>query len=245
MEKGKLFIVGIGPGGREEMTPRAAAAIAASHVVAGYPPYLKLLGTLTEGKQTITTGMGGEVERCRQAAEAAAAGQTVSLISSGDAGIYGMAGIALQVVASQNMNIEVEVVPGITAASTAAGLLGAPLMHDFAVISLSDLLTPWPLIKKRLKLAAQGDFVIVLYNPRSRGRTQQFTEAVDILLQHLEGNTPVGVVRNGGRAGEEFSITELAKLSDHPVDMHSTVIVGNSQTYTWQNKMITPRGYEL
>lgn len=245
MQKGKLFVVGIGPGGEEEMTPRAAAAIAASGVIAGYPPYLKLLGQRVEGKNKITSGMGGEVERCQQAVAAAAAGQTVSLISSGDAGIYGMAGIAMQVAASQHSDIEIEVVPGVTAASTAAALLGAPLMHDFAVISLSDLLTSWSLIKKRLHLAAEGDFVIVIYNPRSRGRSQQFGEAKDILLQYRAAETPVGLVRNGGRDGEEIELTTLSNLQADAVDMHSTVIVGNSRTYTWQGRMITPRGYEL
>ncbi|MEW5920907.1 MAG: precorrin-3B C(17)-methyltransferase [Bacillota bacterium] len=245
MEKGKLYIVGIGPGGREEITPRAAAAIAASDVVAGYAPYLKLLGDLIAGKETIASGMGSEVERCRRAVAAAAGGRTVSLVSSGDTGIYGMAGITLQVVAAQETAPEVEVIPGITAASTAAALLGAPLMHDFAVISLSDLLTPWSLIEKRLHLAGEGDFVVVLYNPRSQGREKQLERAREILLQYRKGETPVGLVRNGGRAGEEVTITVLARLLCCKVDMHSTVIIGNSRSIVWQDKIITPRGYAL
>ena len=245
MKKGKLYVVGIGPGGRDEMTPRALNAIVASDVIAGYPLYLKLLGELITGKKTITSGMGGEVERCRRAANTAADGYTVSLVSSGDAGVYGMAGIALQVVAAQNKELEVEVVPGITAASTAAALLGAPLMHDFAVISLSDLLTPWSLIEKRLHLAAEGDFVIVLYNPRSRNRKQQLEKARAIILKYRDDQTPTGIVRHGGRTGEEVSVTVLEKLLSSPVDMHSTVIIGNSKSITWQNRIITPRGYEL
>jgi len=245
MENGKLFIVGIGPGGRQEMTPRAVAAIAVSDLVAGYHPYLRLLGDLLEGKEIIATGMGEEVERCRRAAAAAAAGSTVSLVSSGDAGIYGMAGIALQVVAEQQAQLAVEVVPGVTAASTAAALLGAPLMHDFCAISLSDLLTPWAVIVRRLHLAGEGDFVIVLYNPRSRGRPWQLSEAREILLRYRQSETPVGVVRHGGRAGEAVGITTLAELLSARVDMHSTVIIGNSRSFVWQDKMITPRGYEL
>lgn len=245
MEKGKLYIVGMGPGGREEMTPRALAAISASRVIAGYGPYLKLLGELLDGKETITSGMGSELERCRRAVAAAAGGRIVSLVSSGDAGIYGMAGVALQVAAAQDVLPEVEVVPGITAASTAAALLGAPLMHDFVVISLSDLLTPWSLIEKRLQLAGEGDFVVVLYNPRSRGREKHLERAREILLQYRRDDTPVGVVRNGGRSGESVAITVLADLSHCRVDMHSTVIVGNSRSFIWQHKIITPRGYKL
>ena len=245
MKKGKLYVVGIGPGGREEITPRALNAIAASDVIAGYHPYLKLLGDLIAGKETIVSGMGGEVERCRRAAAAAAGGQSVSLISSGDAGVYGMAGIALQVVAAQNLEVRVEVVPGITAASTAAALLGAPLMHDFTVISLSDLLTPWSLIEKRLHLAGEGDFVVVLYNPRSHTRKYQLEQAREILLQYRKSETPTGIVRHGGRTGEEVTVTILEKLLSFPVDMHCTVIIGNSRSITWQNRIITPRGYEL
>ena len=243
--KGKLYIVGLGPGGREEMTPRAVSAIGASQVVAGYGPYLKLLGELLDGKETITSGMGGEVERCQRALDAAAAGRTVSLVSSGDAGIYGMAGLALQLAAGRETVPELEVVPGITAASAAAALLGAPLTHDFAVISLSDLLTPWPLIEKRLRLAGEGDFVVVLYNPRSRGREKHLERAREILLEYRRAETPVGVVRHGGRPGESVTIAALADLLRCRVDMHSTVIVGNSQSTVWRERMITPRGYKL
>ncbi len=245
MTKGKLYIVGLGPGGREEMTPRAISAIGKSGVVAGYGPYLKLLGELLAGKETISSGMGGEVERCLKALDAAAAGHIVSLVSSGDAGIYGMAGLALQLAAGRDNVPELEVIPGITAASTAAALLGAPLTHDFAVVSLSDLLTPWPLIEKRLRLAGEGDFVVVLYNPRSRGRETQLKRAREILLEYRRAETPVGVVRHGGRPGQSVQVTVLADLLSCRVDMHSTVIIGNSQSIVWRERMITPRGYKL
>lgn len=244
---GKLYVVGIGPGTREEMTVRALRVLETCEVVVGYRLYLELLGDLVEGKEVISSGMRREVDRCRRAVEEAAQGRRVALVSSGDAGIYGMAGLALQVVEAQQPDLEVEIVPGVTAASTAAAALGAPLMHDFAVISLSDLLTPGELVEDRLHRAGAGDFVVVLYNPRSRGRTAQLRCAQEILLAYRPGSTPVGIARNGGRPGEVIGLTSLAELPEREaeIDMTTTLIVGNSQSYVFQGRMITPRGYPL
>lgn len=242
---GKLYVVGIGPGSREEMTIRAVKALEESDVVVGYKLYLDLLGDLIEGKETISSGMRREIERCRQAVEEAVNGRTTALVSSGDAGIYGMAGIALQVVEERKPDLEVEIVPGVTAASSAAAGLGAPLMHDFAVISLSDLLTPWEKVEDRLQRAGAGDFVVVLYNPKSRGRTEQIHRAQQILLSCREGSVPVGIVRNAGRPGEEIVLTRLEAMLEEDIDMTTTVIVGNSQSYVFNGRIITPRGYAL
>ncbi len=243
--RGKLYVVGIGPGTRDDMTIRALRALDDSDLVVGYKLYLELLGDLLQGKETLSSGMRREVERCRRAVEEAARGRTVALVSSGDAGIYGMAGIALQVVEAIQPDLSVEIVPGVTAASTAAAGLGAPLMHDFAVISLSDLLTPWKLVEDRLHQAGAGDFVVVLYNPKSRGRTEQIRRAQAILLKYRQAGTPVGIVRNGGRPGEEIRLTVLHTMLEEDIDMTTTIIVGNSQSYIFQNQIITPRGYDL
>jgi len=244
---GKLYVVGIGPGTRDEMTLRALRVLEACEVVIGYRLYLELLGDLIQGKEAISSGMRREVDRCRRAVEEAAKGRRVALVSSGDAGVYGMAGLVFQVVEAQQPDLEVEIVPGVTAASTAAAGLGAPLMHDFAVISLSDLLTPWAQVEERLHRAGAGDFVVVLYNPRSRGRTAQIRRAREILLSYRPGSTPVGIVRNGGRPGEAVSLSNLEDLRgrEEEIDMTTTLIVGNSQSYVFQGRMVTPRGYAL
>ncbi|MHB1399766.1 MAG: cobyric acid synthase [Trichloromonadaceae bacterium] len=238
----KLYVVGIGPGGAEHITPAAAAAIAAAAVVVGYATYLELIPELLVGKEVVSSGMMKEVERCRQALELAAAGRTVALVSSGDAGVYGMAGLALEL--AEDSTVEIEIVPGISAVQAAAARLGAPLMHDFAVISLSDLLTPWELIRRRLLAAGAGDFVVALYNPKSKGRLTQLDEARQILLRHRSAQTPVGIVRNACRSGESVVVTDLAGLAEQAVDMLSLVIVGNSATrIDKQGRMLTPRGY--
>jgi len=242
-----LAVVGIGPGDREQMSLRAYNVIKEAEVIIGYKTYIELIGDLTEGKEVISSGMTREVERCLQAIEMAAAGRYVVMVSSGDPGIYGMAGITLELVEKREMadRIDVEIVPGITSANAAAASLGAALMHDFAVISLSDLLTPWELIEKRLEAAAVGDFVTILYNPMSKKRTEQIKRAREIFLRFRSPDTPVGIVRNAKRSGEVVTRTDLEHFLEYPIDMFTVVLIGNSQTYHTDNFMITPRGYEV
>ena len=243
---GKLYIVGIGPGGAEHITPAATAAIAASSLIAGYQTYLDFIPQLLGGKKILATGMMQEVERCRTALDAANAGEIVALVSSGDAGIYGMAGLALEMREDLESDLEIEVIPGVSAVQAAASRLGAPLMHDFAVISLSDLLTPWPLIRTRLEAAARADFVVALYNPKSKGRTTQLGEACAIFRACRPATTPVGIARNACRADESLVVTDLAGLESAEVDMLSLVIIGNAATFIDRSgKMVTPRGYEV
>lgn len=240
-----IVVVGIGPGSIREMTPRAKAAIENADVIVGYSTYIELIEEHFPGKEFLRSGMTREVERCRLALEKAREGNTVALISSGDSGIYGMAGIMLEVVHRSGSSIPVEVIPGITAASAAAGILGAPVMHDFAVISLSDYLTPLELIYKRLECAAEGDFVICLYNPKSKSRTEYIKKARKILLQYRKADTPVGIVRNAGREQEQYDITTLWDMLDCEIDMCTVVIIGNTKTYVENGRMITPRGYKV
>jgi len=240
-----IQVIGIGPGSMEEMTPRAKSAIENADIVIGYSTYVKLIKDYFPDKQFISSGMTREVERCELVLQKALEGNRVALISSGDSGIYGMAGIMLEVVNKSGSAIPVEVIPGITAANSAAAVLGAPLMHDFAVISLSDLLTPLDLIYKRVECAAQGDFVICLYNPRSKGRSGYINTARDIILKSRKASTPVGIVRNAGRESEQHFITTLGDMLDYEIDMFSVVIIGNSNTYIENGKMITPRGYKI
>ena len=242
----KLNIIGIGPGGAEHITPAAVAAIAASSLIVGYQTYLDFIPQLLGGKKLLATGMMQEVERCRAALDAAKSGEIVALVSSGDAGIYGMAGLALEMREALGLDLEIDVIPGVSAVQAAASRLGAPLMHDFAVISLSDLLTPWPLIRTRLEAAAAADFVVALYNPKSKGRTTQLGEAGAIFRACRPPTTPVGIVRNACRADESLVITDLAGLADAEVDMLSLVIIGNASTFIdCHGKMVTPRGYEV
>lgn len=209
----------------------------------GYTPYLERLGPLGEGKEVIASGMTQEVSRAEQAVAAALSGKRVAVVSSGDPGIYGMAGPVLEVMRLLQAEVEVSVVPGVTALSAAAACLGAPLMNDFAVISLSDLLTPWETIRRRLEAVALADFVIVLYNPASRRRRRGLVDCHEILLRHRGADAPVGIVKNALGPGEETSIATVRTMLEHPIDMHTTVIVGNSQTYPWHGRLITPRGY--
>ncbi|GDX04530.1 precorrin-3B C(17)-methyltransferase [Buttiauxella sp. A111] len=240
-----LTVIGIGPGSEAMMTQEAIAALQEAEIVVGYKTYTHLVKPLTGDKQVIKTGMCKEIERCQTAIELAQAGHNVALISSGDAGIYGMAGLVLELVTSQQLDIEVRLVAGITASIAAASLLGAPLMHDFCHISLSDLLTPWPVIEKRIIAAASADFVICFYNPRSRGREGHLARAFELMREFTQPQTPVGVVKAAGRKKEQKWLTTFGEMDFEPVDMTSLVIVGNKTTYVRDGLMITPRGYEL
>lgn len=226
---------------------RSRAALAAAEVIAGYKTYVELIRPFIGERPVVATGMRQEIDRCREVVKLAIEGSQVALVSSGDAGVYGMAGILIECLAEAGrLDIAVEVIPGVTAANAAASVLGAPLMHDFAVISLSDLLTPWELIEKRVQLAAQADFVLAIYNPKSKGRTGQIERVREILLDYKNPATPVGLVREALR-GEESSvlITTLDEFTGHPIDMLTTVVVGNSQTRCIGPYMVTPRGYHL
>lgn len=239
----KVYVVGIGPGGQDFMTRQALAAMERADVLCGYTVYVDLVKPLFPDKACYTTPMTRELERCRWALEQAAAGRTVALVCSGDAGVYGMAGPVLQL-AAEYPGVDVEVVPGITSALSGAAVLGAPLMHDFCVISLSDLLTPWPQIERRLACAAAGDFVICLYNPSSKKRADYLQKACDILLREKSANTVCGWVRNIGREGQTSKVLTLGELRDEQVDMFTTVYIGASTTQRAADRMVTPRGYE-
>lgn len=241
----KLYVVGFGPGGYEHMTVRAIEAVREAQLVTGYTTYVEMLKEFFPDKEYLSTPMKKEVDRCRLAVAKAMEGQTVAMVSSGDSGIYGMAGIVLQVADEMGADIDIEVVPGVTAASAAASVLGAPLMHDTALISLSDLMTPLDLIMKRVECAGQSDFVICLYNPKSKKRTEYVGMAADILMKYHSADTPVGIVRHAGRSGESFYLTTLGGLYEADIDMFSIVVIGNSQTYVKDGRMITPRGYKL
>jgi len=247
--RGRLFLVSIGPGNAHHMTPAARVAIAAADVVIGYVTYLRLVADLLDGKEVIKKGMTEEIDRAVEAIRHARAGRTVALISSGDVGIYGMAGPTFEALFAagwrpdQEGEIDVEVIPGITALAAAAALVGAPLTHDFCAISLSDLLTPWPVIARRLAAAAAADFVIALYNPKSGRRTQQIVEAQWLLMQHRAPETPVAIVKSAFRTRQHVELTTLAKMAECEIGMLSTVLVGNSTTFVAHGKMVTPRGY--
>lgn len=237
-----IYVVGLGPGGKEEMTPRALAALERCDVILGYRTYVSLIAPLFPKKELRPSAMRQEAERCREALALALEGHTVGLVSSGDPGVYGMAGLMLEIAGGQ---AEVEIVPGVTAANSAAAVLGAPLMQDFAVISLSDLLTPRELIERRLLAAAQADFIICLYNPSSRGRPQHFQWACGLLLQHRPPETPAGWVRDIGRPGQSHCVTTLGEIQNAQLDMFCTAIIGNSQTTIMGGRMVTRRGYPL
>ena len=240
----KIYVVGIGPGKARFMTDQARQALEEAEVLCGYTVYVELVAPLFPGKETYTTPMTKELDRCRWALQTAASGKTVALVCSGDAGVYGMAAPLLQL-APDYPDVEVEVVAGVTAALSGAAVLGAPLGHDFCVISLSDLLTPWAVIEKRLQCAAQGDFAICLYNPSSRKRADYLQKACDILL--ASGKTPetvCGWVRNIGREGQEKQLLTLGELRDAQLDMFTTVFIGSAGTRNIQGNMVTARGYE-
>lgn len=238
----KIYVVGIGPGNIENMTFEAYNALKESDIIIGYKTYIELVKEEFKDKELISSPMKKEVDRCKEVLELAKNGKIVSLISSGDAGVYGMAGIMLEVATE---DYEVEVIPGVTACNAAAAVVGAPIMHDSVNISLSDLLTDWELIKKRVALASEGDFVIALYNPKSNGRVTQIEEAREIMLKYKNKETVVAIVKNAKRENENVVITNLEHMLDFEVDMLTTVIVGNSNSFVKNGKMITPRGYKL
>lgn len=237
----KLYVVGIGPGDADQMTVKAFKVLQECEVIAGYGVYVDLVKPLLGEKEYLVTPMRREVDRCRMAIDCAMTGKTVAMISSGDAGVYGMAGLIYEL--AEGQALEVEVICGVTAALSGGAVLGAPLTHDFAVISLSDLLTPWEKIEKRLACAAQADLSIAIYNPSSHRRTDYLKRACEILLRYLKPETVCGIVRNIGRPGESCQVMTLETLKDTPVDMFTTVFIGNQQTRVIEGKMITPRGY--
>ena len=238
---GKLYVIGIGPGGLEHMTLRAKDAIEESNIIIGYNKYIDMIKPIVEDKELFSTGMRGEESRCRKALELSKENNIVALISTGDSGIYGMAGLILQMKEDEN----VEIIPGVTASSAAGSVVGAPLMHDNCNISLSDLMTPYDLIKKRVRNAADADMIISLYNPRSKGRPHYLRDAIEIIKEYRELNTPVAVVRHALREGQEYKLFTLENFDEEVVDMFSIVIVGNSQSLIKEGKFITPRGYNV
>lgn len=238
----KLSVVGLGPGGADDMTLRAKACLEACDVIIGYTTYVDLIASSFPDKEMLTTPMRKEVDRCRMALEQAQAGRHVAMVCSGDPGIYGMAGLLYEL-AENYPGVELDIIPGVSASNGGAAVLGAPLMHDWCCISLSDLLTPWEKIEARLVAAAEADFVISIYNPSSHKRADYLARACDILLQHKSPDTVCGYVRNIDREGEEAHILSLAELRDTPVDMFTCVFIGSSQTKEIAGHMVTPRGY--
>ncbi|MEW6023312.1 MAG: precorrin-3B C(17)-methyltransferase [Pseudomonadota bacterium] len=244
---GKIMLVGIGPGSVDHMTARARAAIAEADVVIGYVTYIKLVADLIEGKEIIRKSMTEELDRAVSALEAARAGKKVALISSGDAGVYGMAGPTYEVLFQSGWTpddaVQVEIIPGASALNSCAALVGAPLTHDFCAISLSDLLTPWPTIARRLDAVAMADFVVALYNPKSGRRTRQIVEAQRLFLRHRRPDTPVAIVKSAYRRRENIVFTTLDSMAEADIGMLSTVLIGNSNTFVRNGLMVTPRGY--
>ena len=240
-----IYVIGIGPGCRDLMTQEAISAMEDAEVIVGYKTYIKLVEDFVKDKEVVQNGMRKEVDRCQDAIDIAKTGKKVAVISSGDAGIYGMAGLILELITKQELDIPVKVVPGVTASIGAAAVLGAPIMHDFCHISLSDLMTPWEVIEKRLRLAAEADFVICLYNPRSKGRSEHLANAFKIMGEFKDGSTPVGIVKDVGREDQEKFICTFDTMDFERVDMTTMVIIGNKSTYIHDDLMITPRGYHL
>lgn len=225
------------------MTPAAGEALAAAEVIVGYQTYLDLIPEFLAGKEVLASQMMKEVDRCRKALDLAGQGRIVALVSGGDPGIYAMAGLVFEMAKEQNAHVAIEVIAGIAALNACAARLGAPLMHDFAAISLSDLLTPWEKIEQRLEAAASADFVVVIYNPKSKKRAEHIVKARKILLAHRAPETPVGIVTAATRENERIVLTTLEKMLESEIDMQTTIIVGNSMTFAWQGFMVTPRGY--
>ena len=241
--QGKLVVIGLGPGGADDMSGRARRALESCDLIAGYTVYVDMVREEFPDKEILTTPMRKEVDRCRKALEAAVEGRNVAMVCSGDPGVYGMAGLVYELT-REFPPVDIEVIPGVSASTGGAAVLGAPLMHDWCTISLSDLLTPWETIEKRLVAAAQADFVISLYNPSSHKRPDYLQRACDILLAAGKAaDTVCGIVRNIGREGQEARVLTLGELRDTPVDMFTTVFIGNSQTLDLDGKMVTPRGY--
>lgn len=240
----KLYVVGLGPGDHKKMTVEAAEILDKCEVIAGYSVYIDLIKERYENKEFIVTGMRQEEERCKRAIEKAEEGYKTAVVCSGDSGVYGMAGLIMEL-CQDRKNIEVEVVAGVTAALSGGAVLGAPLGHDFSVISLSDLMTPWEKIENRLKCAAMCDMVICLYNPSSRKRKDYLKKACEIVMEYKDGDTVCGYVKNIGRKGEECGILSLSEMKDFEADMFTTVFIGNKETKKIKNQMVTPRGYKI
>lgn len=239
----KLYAVGLGPGGEEFFTGQARAAIEKSDIVCGYTVYVDLVKEVYPDKEYFTTSMRQEIDRCRKALELAESGKTVAMVCSGDSGVYGMAGLLIQL-KDEYKDVDIEVICGVTAALSGSAVLGAPLGHDFCTISLSDLLTPWEVIEKRLECAGEADFLIALYNPRSHKRVEHLNKACDILMKYKSPDTVCGYVKNIGREGQEKHIVLLKDLADEPIDMFTTVFIGNKETKIYGDDIVTPRGYE-
>lgn len=237
----KLYVVGIGPGDADQMTVKALRTLEKCDVIAGYGVYTDLVKPILKDKEYLVTPMRREAERCRMAIDCALSGKNVAMISSGDTGVYGMASLIYEL--AEGKDLQIEIVSGVTAALSGGAVLGAPLTHDFAVISLSDVLTPWEKIEKRLACAASADMCIAIYNPSSHRRSDYLKRACEVLLRHISPETVCGWVRNIGRNGEEYRVMTLAELADTNVDMFTTVFIGNSQTKMIGDKMVTPRGY--
>lgn len=243
MQMAKLYVVGLGPGAKDQMTLRARNVLDKCTVIIGYTVYIDLIRDDFREKKFLSTPMRQETQRCELAFQEAESGKDTAIVCSGDAGVYGMAGLILQI-GKNHPDIPVEIIPGITAASGGAAVLGAPLMHDFAVISLSDLLTEWEMIEKRIRAAAEADFVICFYNPSSKKRADYVKRACEMILEYREKDTVCGIVRNIGREGETCEILSLERLKDTQTDMFTTVYIGNSKTMEQSGKMVTPRGYK-
>ncbi len=249
MLSGKLYIVGVGPGHHDHMTFRAKQVIEESDTIVGYETYVNIVQDLIEGKDVYRYAMTQEVERARQCIDLAKSGKIVSLVSSGDPGIYGMAGLIYETLAESGWDpksgLQVEIIPGVSALNSCASIIGSPLMTDFAVLSMSDLLVPWEIIMKRVEAAAQGDFVIVIYNPSSKKRIHQLQDTRKILLKYRKPSTPVAIIKGAFRDSQSVVLTDLENLENHSdkLGMISTVIVGNSSTYNYKDLMINPRGY--
>lgn len=240
---GKLYIIGIGPGGLEHLTQKAVKAIEESNIIIGYVKYIELIKPLINNKKVYSNGMRGEKVRCLEALKLCK-DNTVSLVSTGDSGIYGMAGLVLELANKEDIQ-NIEVIPGITASIAAASIIGSPLMHDHCTISLSDLLTSYDIIKNRVTAAAKADFVISLYNPKSKGRPYYLKECMELIKKYRDDSTPVAIVKNALRDGQNTYITSIEKFDDEVVDMKSIVIIGNSQSYIKEGRIITPRGYQI
>jgi precorrin-3B C17-methyltransferase len=241
---GSLVVVGIGPGAIDLMAPRARQALEQAEIVVGYRTYLDLVqDCINPASEVISSSMMQEIDRCRKALELAAEGGKVALVCGGDPGIYAMAGLVFELAKAVDSQVPIDIIPGIAALNSCAAILGAPLMHDFAAISLSDLMTPWEMIERRVEAVAPADFVVVIYNPKSKKRTDQIVRTREIMLEHRSPDTPVGIVSGATREHETVRLTTLANMLDEEIGMQTTVIIGNSQTFVWRDKMITPRGY--
>lgn len=244
MNHGKIFVAGIGPGSEEDITPAVRTAIMQSDVVVGYKYYFNFIRSIVRPEtECIDTGMKKEKDRAALAFEYAEQGHTVCVVSSGDAGIYGMAPLVLEMKREKGCDVEVEILPGISAFQKGAALLGAPIGHDFCIISLSDLMTPWEKIERRIEAAAAADFVTAVYNPKSEGRYWQLYRLKELFLKHRQPETPIGYIRQAGREEQQVNVTTLLDFNPEEIDMFTIVIIGNSQSYTWDDKIITPRGY--